>query len=246
MKHDTKSMSSSASGLSVTKAVMLVSLAAIGLGGCQHGEEGAQVAGWTLVDPAERHPILVSQQPHSMSVHVGRGTGGLTAQQRGELASFAARARASDAGNTKLVISAPSGGANEVAAMNAVHEIRQLMSDNGIAESSMVVEVFPADGAKASPIRVTYLTYVAEGPRCPNWTENLAVDRQNLPYTNMGCATQKNLAAMVANPADLLGPRGETPRSGERRDVTWDKYQKGDSTGASKSEDERIKTDGGG
>ncbi len=29
----------------------------------------------------------------------------------------------------------------------------------------------------------------------------------NRNYANFGCATQNNLAQMIANPADLLGPR---------------------------------------
>ena len=64
----------------------------------------------------------------------------------------------------------------------------------------------------------------------------------NLDYPNFGCATQQNLAAMVANPADLLGPRSQTPRIGDRRDEHWSKYVKGESTGAQKSGDEKIST----
>jgi pilus assembly protein CpaD len=247
MKRDTKNMLSTASGaLNVARTAMCVSVLALALTGCKHfgAEEHAQVAGWTLVDPTERHPILVSQEPQTMNVRVSRGAGGLSPQQRGELVSFAGRSRASDAGNSKLVISAPSGSSNEVAAMRAVHEMRQLLSDSGIAETSMAVEVYSGEGDANAPIRVTYYRYVAQGPNCPNWSENLAHDPQNLPHTNMGCATQKNLAAMIANPADLLGPRGETARSGERRDVVWEKFQRGETTGAKKSSDEKIKTDG--
>jgi len=247
MKPDSRLMLSSATGVaSMAKTMVCVSLLALGLGGCKHGEERAQVAGWTLVDPSERHPILVSQQPQTMNVHVTRGSGGLTPQQRAELLAFAGRSRASDAGNSKLIIGAPSGGANEVAAMRAVHEIRQLLSDNGIPEPAIAVEVYSREGDPQPPIRVSFLRYVAEGPQCGDWSTNLAVDPQNLPYPNLGCTTQHNLAAMVANPADLLGPRSETDRSSERRDVVWDKYIKGDSTGAQKSEDEKVQVDGGG
>jgi pilus assembly protein CpaD len=35
---------------------------------------------------------------------------------------------------------------------------------------------------------------------------------------------------MVANPEDLIRPRGETPRPGERRDVVWGKYIAGEPT----------------
>ena len=52
----------------------------------------------------------------------------------------------------------------------------------------------------------------------------------NREYWNFGCATQRNLAAMVANPADLVQPRGSTPAYQGRRTVVLDKYRKGDST----------------
>jgi pilus assembly protein CpaD len=51
-----------------------------------------------------------------------------------------------------------------------------------------------------------------------------------MPWPNMGCATQRNLAVSVANPEDLVQLRGETPRPGERPDVVWDKYVKGKPT----------------
>jgi pilus assembly protein CpaD len=71
---------------------------------------------------------------------------------------------------------------------------------------------------------------VAVPPDCPDWSENIARDPQNMPFTNMGCATQRNLAVAVANPRDLIDPRGETPRASERRDVVWSKYVNGQPT----------------
>ena len=41
---------------------------------------------------------------------------------------------------------------------------------------------------------------------------------ENRNYQNFGCATQSNLAAIVANPSDLLGPRGESEIDATRRD----------------------------
>ena len=52
--------------------------------------------------------------------------------------------------------------------------------------------------------------------------------QENRHYWNLGCATQRNLAAMVANPADLVQPRGEDPISTSRRTVVLDKYRKGE------------------
>ena len=82
-------------------------------------------------------------------------------------------------------------------------------------------------GTRDPPIRVSYLRYVAQPPQCGDWSTNLAYEPMNLPYPNFGCAGQHNFGAMVANPADLLGPRSETARSSERRDQVWSKYVRG-------------------
>jgi pilus assembly protein CpaD len=58
----------------------------------------------------------------------------------------------------------------------------------------------------------------------------------------MGCATQRNLAAMVADPEDLLHPRAETPRPSERRDVVWGKYVKGEPTLSKRDPSEHANT----
>ncbi len=76
----------------------------------------------------------------------------------------------------------------------------------------------PSSWAWSRPIRLFYLKLVAKRPDCPDWPENVARDSQNLPWPNMGCGTQKNLAAMVADPEDFLSPHLEMPRPSERRD----------------------------
>lgn len=216
----------------------------LALPGCKTDDNRGQVAGWALVDPAQRHPIIVSQQPQTMSLRVPRGSSGLAPQQRAELLAFADRSRASDAGNSRLIIAAPSGSGNEVAAMGAVDEIRTLLSERGFPESSIQVEAYSQEGGgQEPPIKVSYMRYVAEGPECGKWPENLAYNPNNLPHPNLGCANQHNLAAMVANPADLLGPRTPSQRSSERRDAVWDKYVKGDISATKKSDDEKISTD---
>ena len=57
---------------------------------------------------------------------------------------------------------------------------------------------------------------VAEAGPCGLWPDDLGPDNnpdhfENREYYNFGCATQRNLAAMVDQPADLVQPRAETP-----------------------------------
>jgi pilus assembly protein CpaD len=192
---------------------------------------------------SERHPILVSEQPTTHIVRVASGSNGLTSGQRARLLDFADHYRATDTGASRLVIQAPSGGAKEVSSMYAVGQIRSLLTDQGFAENMISVEAYDANGTREPPIRVTYLRFVAQPPPCGNWSTNLAEEPMNLPHPNLGCATQHNLGAMVANPADLLGPRSEPARSSERRDQEWAKYVAGHPPGAKKSGDERVNKD---
>jgi pilus assembly protein CpaD len=223
--------------------LLAIAVASAGLAGCDSmlGDRQEHFdAGQQLLTPAERHPIIVSQQPHKMSVKVARGAAGLAPGQKAAVIDFLTRYRAADAGNSKLIISVPSGSANEVSAMNAVADMRPLMADQGFPESSISIEPYHAEGDPQPPVRISYLRYAAEGPTCGKWPSNVAETTRNVNYENFGCATQKNLAAMVANPADLLGPRTMTPASADRRDVTWGEYVKGRPSGSNRNTDERV------
>jgi len=221
--------------------IVALALITAALAGCKH-DEGPQVAGWALVDPNQRHPIMVSQQPSNLALTIPRGSQGLSPSQRADVLNFTSRYRASDGGNSRLVLSAPSGSGNEVAAMNAVEEVRGILIDGGFAESAIAVEAYHDESRKDPPLRISYMRYVAEGPECGyDWSENLAYNPKNTNYKDFGCSNQHNLAAMVANPADLLGPRTEGPRYSERRDDAFGKYAKGKATAAEKTDDERVR-----
>lgn len=215
------------------------------LAGCRPSDEpGVHVAGWAMLDPAQRHPIVVGQQPANMSVRIARGSQGLNPQQRASIVHFLGRYRGGNNGNGRLTISVPSGTANEVSALHAVADLRYLLRDVGIDDSRVAVQPYRGDGDAQAPIRISYSSFVAEGPECGHWGRNLADDARNLPHANLGCATQRNFAAQVANPADLLGPRTMTPAIAERRDTTWEKFVKGESTIAKKDGEEKVQVQG--
>jgi len=229
-----------ASSLRIAAAALLT----VSLAGCKTLENQTRVAGWELTSPTERHPIMVSQQPETLTLAVPRGGHGLSASQRADVLSFAQVARSFDAGNTKLVIQAPSGSANETAAIAAVHDAGALLRESGFGDPNINIEPFDASGQSAPPVKISFLRFIADGPDCGKFPTNLAREPHNLPAPNLGCASQKNFAAMVVNPADLLGPRKMGSRTAERRLETWQKYIKGEASGAEKSEDEQVKTDG--
>jgi len=204
-------------------AVLMISVPA---GGCWQSPR--MQAPFMLSNPNERHPIAVKQGEALLDLAVPRGTRGLSSAQKGQLYAYLNGYR--ERGAADLIIKAPSGGANEKAAMRAYDDVRQAMRRVGISPKMVLLEPYYAKWDPAAPLRLSFLEYVAKGPDCPDWSENLARDPGNLPAPNTGCAMQRNFAAMIEDPQDLLYPRNETPRPGERRDVVWGKYVEGQPT----------------
>ena len=210
----------------------IATLLSSGLMGCEHiaREDHGIEAGWTLFEPTQRHPIVVSEQPTSIKLRIARGAAGLAPHQRSEVYQFVSRYKNASGSNSKMVVSVPSGSPNEVAAMQAAADLRTIIAGAGFQEASIQIEPYYTDSDPQPPIRVSYMRYVAEGPNCGKWPQNLAADYRNLPMDNMGCAQQRNLAAMIVNPADLVTPRAMTSVETERRAVMLDKYKKGEPT----------------
>ncbi|TCD06901.1 pilus assembly protein CpaD [Erythrobacteraceae bacterium CFH 75059] len=63
---------------------------------------------------------------------------------------------------------------------------------------------FAAGSAPAGQVRVVVVRSVASMPGCPDWSARSDINLANATYPNFGCAINGNLAAMVANPEDLI------------------------------------------
>lgn len=215
-------------------AVRLLALACVlaAVGGCQINRELAERAPPT--DYRLRHPIAIKERERTVEVFIGVNRGNLTAAQRAEVFTFARNWRRDGTGG--VVIDVPAGTPNEAAANDALRETRSLLYAAGVPAQAIVVRSYhPGHPARLATLRLNYPMMVADAGPCGLWPHDLgptaaAEHIQNRPYWNLGCATQRNLAAMVDNPADLVQPRGETPALAARRSTVLDKYRKGEST----------------
>lgn len=70
----------------------------------------------------------------------------------------------------------------------------------------------------AGAVRVVVSRSVASVPGCPNWDQPSQPDFANSTMSNFGCATNRNLAAMIANPEDLV--RGQSGGGSDARTVS--------------------------
>ncbi len=64
-----------------------------------------------------------------------------------------------------------------------------------------------AGAIQPGSVRVVVARRRAEVPNCPNWSRPADPDPMNRSMSNFGCAVNSNIAAMVANPEDLLHGR---------------------------------------
>jgi len=214
-------------------ALALVSLVAL-LAGCKTTSSQSDVSGGIAHDYRQRHPIVVREGTQTLTVFIGERRGSLTASQRTEVGALASAWRREATGG--FVVEVPYGTSNERAAMSASREIRALLAGRGVPHHSIEVRPYRTDDpARLGTIRVNYPRMKAETGPCGLWPHDIGptydpIYATNRPYWNHGCAAQRNLAAQVDNPADLVQPRAETPALTSRRATAIDKYRKGESS----------------
>ena len=175
----------------------------------------------------ERNPITVGYQPVGIVVYADPYARGLSAQDATEVAALARQYR--NTGQGVIYLQAPSGSGAESVVHASAAQIRQIFGQEGIDPSVLSVHTYRSEGGYGPvPMKLVFYRYSAEAGPCGEWPKNLSRNPGNLEYDNFGCAAQRNLAAMVEDPRDLLGPRGDGPRDAMRRATVQDKYRKGE------------------
>src|SRR5882757_2956175 len=214
------------------------------LGACQQTTE--IVTATVPTDYRLRHPIAVTEGNRSIVVFVGQGRGGLSAPQRTDVMGLAQTWVREGTGS--IVADVPVNTANARAASATYRDIRSVLAAGGVPSTAIVLRQYQPEDARTFPtIKLSYPKISATAGPCGLWPEDLGPNifdtgyNENRPYHNFGCATQRNLAAMVDNPADLEQPRPETPAYTPRRNIAFDKYRKGNPTTTVYPEAEKAK-----
>jgi pilus assembly protein CpaD len=207
-------------------------LAAAALASCKTTETTDTVP--YAYDYRERHPIRLQEGVRTVAIFVGRRRAGLTEAQRRNVEGFAHEWHREAAGGIEIRV--PFGTDNEHAARGTVSEIEGILLAAGVPRNGIVTRpAHPAAPYELMPIVLAYPRIAAVAGPCGHWPNDLGPGAgieydTNQPYWNLGCSMQRNLAAMVEDPSDLVQPRAETPPSAARRSVVLDHYRKGEDT----------------
>src|SRR5712664_3884647 len=217
---------------------------AVALGACTHTDEAvtASVPG----DYRLRHPIAVQEADQSVVIFVGHARGGLSAEQRADVMGLAQTWLHEGTGaiNADVPVDTP----NARAAADSFREIQSLLAAAGVPPRGITVRRYhPEDPRQLAAIRLNYPKISATAGPCGLWPEDIGPSIKNKGYTenksyyNFGCAYQRNMAAMIDNPSDLVQPRPETPAYTTQRTTAFEKYRKGNPTTTTYPDAEKAK-----
>jgi pilus assembly protein CpaD len=217
---------------------------AVALAACTHTSD--EVAFNYPDDYRQRHPIAVQEADASVVIFIGHARGGLSASQRADVMGLGQTwlHEATGAITADVPVDTP----NARAAADSFREIQALLAAAGVPARGVLLHRYhPEDPRQMATIRLSYPKISAVAGPCGIWPEDLGPSiknktyYENKSYYNFGCAYQRNMAAMIDNPSDLVQPRPETPAYTARRTEAFEKYRKGTTTTTTYPEAEKAK-----
>jgi pilus assembly protein CpaD len=205
--------------VSVCPSLLRVGLAALAgtlLSACTHLKSEPMSS--TPVDYRQRHPITIGLSNQTLDVFTGRVVGGLDRRQTEDVRAFAREYM--EKGQGPLIAYLPVNAGP--GATGGLEAIRNALGAGG-AKGRLQIGHYHADGGVAAPIRLSYARLSAQTPGgCSYENSDLAQtpfseNLLNRPSYNFGCAYQRNLAAQIDDPRDLVRPRQEGPGDSSKR-----------------------------
>jgi len=176
-------------------------------------------------DYRTNHPIMIAEKERTLDLAVASSDRGATDSQRSAIEGFLANYDPKAAPVLNIMV--PDGASNSAAAGDVARDFTRIAHKNGVPDSRVVVTAYQAGSAEvAAPVRLAFTAIAAQTDKCGRWPEDILANvRANKHYSDFGCSYQNNLAAQIANPNDLLGPRKPSEIDAEDRGVVIDDYR---------------------
>ncbi len=203
------------------------------LGAC--GLNKVELAPEVAYDYHERHPIVLAEAPHIIDIFPPAFGSRLDMENVLRIREFVTRYRRM--GRGMITVLAPTGGSDPAALRAGADKVRRALDAEGVGRAVYLAFYPVGDNGLAAPVRLSFVGISAKvkGP-CGQWPDDLASGAslegwKNASYWNFGCANQATLAAQIADPRDLIDPRGETPGDVETRMRAIQKVRAGSDPG---------------
>ena len=210
---------------------LAAAIALIAVAGCNYPDSPRTL---DETDYRARYPIGVKSEVVATEF---RGNGGaMTPDELATLRAFVAAYI--DRGQKPLTILMGGSGQSH---QGLAEGIRETAIAQGLARSEVLIGVDPAQSSEI--VTASFISYTAIVPECGYWYQESYSNANNANSANFGCATQRNLGLMLADPSDLLAPTEFDPRDGPRTAIVIDLYRRGELTGAEWDDSDTTTTD---
>ncbi|WP_374383331.1 CpaD family pilus assembly protein [Dongia sp.] len=182
-------------------------------------------------DYSLKHPIKVETRTALLILEPAPG-GKVNTANLPAIEEFASDFGKKAAGLINVQIGANS--ANDPLAQSFASDVTQVLTSRGVPPQAIqLTYATDPNSAKYGRAVMQFPIYVALADECGTWKDRPEFTPVNETTYNFGCATQRNIAAMVVNPRDLVDAEASTGRLAARGDNVVGKYIVGGKIGAS-------------
>jgi len=188
-----------------------------------------------------RNPINIAESVERLELYTRPNGLELSARDKLAVAQFLDGYRQNGSG--ALFINRPSAQANQAGTQQAEAVIRDLMRNGGLNPSSLQGGQYQSSPNAPAPVVVSYRVLKAIPDNCRK-ADPITQTFTNQPQANFGCFQNANLAAMIGDPRQLLEPYTFGPPDAQRRQVIYDRYIQGETTGAQFPSRQRVEQAG--
>ena len=190
-------------------------LASVWLTACAGGQDASRLNHEQATNGEAVNHLVVTISKITHVVHFSPGSKEPDSLQMSELIDFMYRGGASRGDAVLIERSA-----------NPEDDDRATILSGALEEQGLRPSVRVA-ALPTGELRLTIESYAASAPACPDWSKPPGSDLANTLPSDFGCATDANLAAMVADPRDLIEGRKLSPASGDPAIAGLQRYRTG-------------------
>lgn len=219
------------------RTLLAIGASLLSLGACSSYAPTSAPSEYLQGSALSRNDLGVTKRTEFLEVAIDPSAAELTEDARARIRSFVGVY--AQKGHGPLVMSLPEASANPQLAVTAVAESRAIAWEKGIEFDEISGTTHGAGSTTSQPLIIAFQVYDAVPPDCAS---KASVDFSDVSSNNnlptLGCSVRTNLAAMIADPADLLGDRPLDSTDMARREIILEKFRKGEATTAERSAQE--------
>jgi len=105
------------------------------------------------------------------------------------------------------------------------HVAEAILMQNGLHQNEIVLA--PDTTILAPNAVLSFTANKVVAPECGDWSSNSVFNPSNKPHSNFGCAYQRNIGSVVADPGDLIQAQPATGGAAARTDEMMRIHQSG-------------------